>query len=89
MSVTNFTCILLEKQVHSAVRVSVSSKITFLRSIFAAFLVVLGPFWLYEEFDDIYPKNPVTVTKKDTSDHIYRSIYIMIWLQKFIKNGLF
>ena len=44
----------------------VSSKITFLQSIFAAFLVVLGPLWLlYEEFDDRYPKKPVSVTKKD------------------------
>ena len=41
-----------------------SSKITFLRSIFDAFLVVLGPFWLYEEFDDRYLKKPVSVTKK-------------------------
>ena len=28
------------------------------------------------EFDDIYPKKPVSITKKDTSDHIYQSIYI-------------
>ena len=42
----------------------VSSKITVLQSIFAAFSVVLGPFWLYEEFDDRYPKKPMSVTKK-------------------------
>ena len=57
----------------------VSSKITFLLSIFAAILVVLGPFWLYEEFDDRYPKKLVSVTKKDTSSHIYQSIYISLW----------
>ena len=43
----------------------VSSKMTFLWSIFAVFLLVLGPFRLYEEFDDSYPKRPVSVTKKD------------------------
>ena len=42
----------------------VSSKITFLQSIFAAFVVVLVPLWLYEEFNDRYPKKPVSVTKK-------------------------
>ena len=31
------------------------SKITFLQSIFTAFLVVLGPFSLYEELDDRHP----------------------------------
>ena len=67
MCVTHFKCILLENQV--------SSKITFLQSFFAAFLVVLGPFWLHEEFDDRYPKRPVSVTKKDINDYIYRSIY--------------
>ena len=51
-----------------------SSKITFLRSIFAAFLVVLGPFCAYEEFDDRYPKKPVSVTKKDIGDYNYQSI---------------
>ena len=35
---------------------------------FAVFLVVLGPFGLYEEFDDRYPKRPVSVTTKDISD---------------------
>ena len=79
MGVTNFTCILLENQIHSAVCVLVFSKsvfkITFLRSIFAAILVVLGPFWLFEEFDDIYSKKPVSVTKKDIVDCNYQSIY--------------
>ena len=32
---------------------------------------VLGPFWLYEEFDDRYPKKPTSVTKKDISDYHY------------------
>ena len=50
------------------------SKIIFLRSIFAAFLVVLGPFWLCEEFDDRYPKKPGSVTIKDIRDYNYRSI---------------
>ena len=55
------TCILLENQVHSPACVSPSSKsvckIAFLLSIFAAFLVVLGPFLAQnEEFDNIYPK---------------------------------
>ena len=70
----------------------VSSKITFLQPIFAAFLVVLGPFWLYEEFDDRYPKKPLSVTKKDVRYHIhhlYRPIIlrlIRVWLQKLIEN---
>ena len=51
-----------------------SSKITFLQSIFAAFLVVFGPFWLYEEFDDRYPKKPVSVTKKGIGDYNYQSL---------------
>ena len=49
---------------HTAECFSVSSKSvyknTHLQSIFAAFLVVLGPFWLYEEFDDRYPKKPIS-----------------------------
>ena len=28
------------------------------------FLVVLVPLWLYEEFNDRYPKKPVSVTNK-------------------------
>ena len=52
----------------------VFSKITFLWFIFAAFLVVLGPFWLYEEFDDRYPKKPVSVTKKDMGDYNHHII---------------
>ena len=43
---------------------------------FAVFLVVLGPFGLYEEFDDRYPKRPVSVTTKDISDQYYQSVYI-------------
>ena len=73
-----------------------SSKITFLQSIFAAFLVVLGPFWLYGEFDDRYPKKPVSVTKTSVTIIIktfitaYDSILqLRIWLQKFMKNGHF
>ena len=54
--VTDFTCILLKNQVHSVCGFrclqKVSSKINFLQSIFAAFLVVLGSFRLYKEFDD-------------------------------------
>ena len=79
MRITNFTGILIENQVHSAVRVSMSSKSIFNNYLsavlFAAFLVVLGPFWLYVEFDDRYPKKPVLVTKKDISDYNYQSIY--------------
>ena len=41
-----------------------SSKITFLQSIFAAILVVLGHFWLHGEFDDRYPKSPCQSLKK-------------------------
>ena len=48
---------------------------TYLQAIFAVFLMVLGPFRLYEEFDDGYPRNPVSVTKNDISDYIYQSIY--------------
>ena len=62
--------------------VAVSSKsvfkINFQRFIFAAFLVVLGHFWLYEEFDDIYPKKPESVTKKDISDYSYQRSYISL-----------
>ena len=64
MCVTDFTCILLENQVHTGVCFSVSSKSfyknTLLQSIFAASLVVLGPFWQYEEFNDRYPKKPIS-----------------------------
>ena len=42
---------------------------------FRSFLVVLGPFWQYEECDDRYPRKPKSVTKKDISDYIYHSIY--------------
>ena len=52
-----------------------SSKITFLRSIFAASVVILGTFWLYEEFDDRYQKKPASVTKNDIGDYNYQSIY--------------
>ena len=31
------------------------------------------------EFDVKYPKKPVSVTNKDTSDHIYQSVYISLW----------
>ena len=54
-------------------------KITFLLSIFAVLSAVLGPFWLYAEFNDTYPKNPMAVSKKDISDHIYQSICSSLW----------
>ena len=41
-----------------------SSKSVFKNYLFAAFLVVLVPLWLYEEFNDRYPKKPVSVTNK-------------------------
>ena len=79
MCVTNFTCILLENLVLSAACVSVSPKSVFKSYLsavhFRCVLVVMGPFWQYEEFDDRYPKKPVSVTKKDISDFIYQSIY--------------
>ena len=57
----------------------VSSKITFLRqSIRAAFLLDLGPFWLYEEVDDRYPKEAHVGTQIDISGHIWLSIYISL-----------
>ena len=34
---------------------------------------------LYWEFKSRYLKNPVYVTKKDISDHIYQLIYISLW----------
>ena len=43
------------------------------RSLFLL-LAVLGPFLLYAEFDDTYPKNPVSVSKKDIRDHINHSL---------------
>ena len=68
MCVTNFRYILLEIQVHSVVCVLVFSKsvvkITFQQFIVAAFLVVLGPFWLYEQFDDRYQKRLCQSPKK-------------------------
>ena len=42
-----------------------------MQSIIAAFLVVLRPFWLYEEFGNRYQKKPVSVTRKDISDYNY------------------
>ena len=95
MRVTNFTCILLENQVHSAECVSVSSKIAFLQSIFDAFLVVLGPFWLYEEFGDRYKKSPCQSLKIYQGPYLSKHLYqlmiqrLTIWLQKFIKSGHF
>ena len=53
----------------------VSLKNAFLKSIFAKFLVVFGPLLLYGEFDDKYPENAVSVTKKDIRDCNYQSIY--------------
>ena len=68
MCVTDFTCFLLKIRFTLLCMFrclqKVSSKITFLRSNFAAFLVVLGPFWLYEEFGDRYTKNPCQSLKK-------------------------
>ena len=43
------------------------------------FCWVLGPFWLYKEFDARYPKKPMSVSNKDTSDNIYQCIYISLW----------
>ena len=57
----------------------VSLKNTFLLSIFCLVFGSVGTFWLYGEFDGKYPKEPVSVTKKDTSDPIYQSIYISLW----------
>ena len=54
-------------------------KFTFLQSIFAALLVVLGPFWLYYvDFDDRYSYKPVSVTKKDISDQMHQLIYMSL-----------
>ena len=69
MCVTNFTCILLENQVHSAVCVLVFSKSVFKNYLSAVY------FWLYEEFGERYAKKPVSVTKKDICAYIYQSIY--------------
>ena len=74
MCVTNFTCILIENQAHSAVRVSVSSKSVFKNYLSAVhFCCVFGSFGtvrLYEESDYRDPKEPGSVTKKDVSDYI-------------------
>ena len=54
----------------------VSSKITLKQSIFADFCKSFGAlFWLYEDFDDRYPKKPVSVAKKDISDHTFIPAY--------------
>ena len=50
-------------------------------SCFPVFLVVFGHNLLYWEFKNryMYSKKPVSVTKKDISDHIYQLIYISLW----------
>ena len=37
-------------------------------------MVVLGHFWLYEEFDDIYPKKPESVTKNTSVTIVIREV---------------
>ena len=52
-----------------------SSKITFLLSIFAAFMVAFGgleAFCLFEEVDDRYPKS-LCMSLKNVSDRIYQT----------------
>ena len=65
-----------------SVFVSVSSKSVFKNYLYAVYfcgaLVVLGPFGLYKEFDNRYLKRPLSVTKKDISDHIYQSSYMFL-----------
>ena len=80
MYVTNFTCILLETQVCAAVSVPVSSNFGCRNYLSACyFCYIFGSFlrhlWQYAEFEDRYSKKPVSVTKKDISDHIYQLIY--------------
>ena len=79
--VTNFTCILLENQVRTAVCFAVSSKSVYKNYTsvvhFCCFFGSLATFWQYEEFDDRYPKQPMSLTKTDIDDYIYQSIYII------------
>ena len=44
------------------------------------FWAFLGHFGCMKSLNDTYPKKPVSVTKKDISDHIYQSIHISLWL---------
>ena len=76
---TNFRCILLENAVYTTVCVSVSSHFGSQKNLCAVFLVVFRHKLLYCEFKNRYSKKPVSVTKKDISDHIYCLIYISIW----------
>ena len=62
-----------------------AAKKTSLHWVFPVFLVVFAHNLLYWEFKNRYSKKPVSVTKKDISDHIYQLIYISLW---FYCSGL-
>ena len=51
-------------------------KMTFLQSIFAGFLVALGPFCLYEDFDDRISKESAGKSLKNTSVTIIIKAFI-------------
>ena len=53
---------------------NVSSKIANLQSIFAAFLVVLGPFWLYERFDRCKKSLCQPLKQTSVTINIYQNI---------------
>ena len=52
----------------------VSSKIANLQSIFAAFLVILGPFWLYEGFERYKKSLCPPLKQTSVTINIYQSI---------------
>ena len=47
----------------------------YLQSFFTVFVVSFHLFGYMKSMITGYPKNPISVTKKDTSDQIYQSIY--------------
>ena len=86
----------VKRSILHAVYLHYKEKITFLKSIFATFLIILGHFRLYVELDDRYCKKSLSVTEKEINDHIHQLIYISLRFyhsgfgcKKFIKNGHF
>ena len=68
-----------------------SAKFNFLQFIFDEFFVVLGPFWLYEEFETDYQKKPMSVTKNTSVQYSSTLLYqaMCLRLQNLIKNDHF
>ena len=78
------TTIEVKRSILHAVYLHFEEKITFMKSIFATFLLILGHFSLYEEFDDRYCKKSLSVTEKEINNHIHQLIYISL---RFYHSG--